>query len=255
MQRFREGFTSIPAMRTLGDAWDRDVAGAAREAARLGWTLASELRARGVDFSFTPVLDLDYGTSGVIGNRAFHRNPNAVAHLAAAFRDGLSAGGMPAVGKHFPGHGFVAADSHEDLPRDDRPRERIDADDLVPFAALVRKGIEAIMPAHVVYPAVDARPAGYSRVWIQDVLRGRLGFDGLVVSDDLGMAAATAEGDIVARAEAAIAAGCDVVLSCNEHAATDELLERWKPPSSPDLARRLATPRRPRAGAPPELSQ
>ena len=240
VQRFREGFTQIPAMRTLGEMWDRDVSAAAREAMRLGWTLASELRVRGVDFSFTPVLDLDYGTSTVIGNRAFHRNPNAVAHLAAAFCDGLSAGGMAAVGKHFPGHGFVAADSHEGLPRDDRTRERIAADDLVPFAALIRKGIEAIMPAHVVYPAVDSRPAGYSNVWIRDMLRGRLGFDGLVVSDDLGMAAAVAEGDIVARADAAVAAGCDVVLSCNEHDATDELLARWRPSPSPDLARRLA---------------
>jgi len=186
------------------------------------------------------VLDLDYGTSTVIGNRAFHRNPNAVAHLAAAFCDGLSAGGMAAVGKHFPGHGFVAADSHEGLPRDDRTRERIAGDDLVPFAALIRKGIEAIMPAHVVYPAIDSRPAGYSNVWIRDVLRGRLGFDGLVVSDDLGMAAAVAEGDIVARADAAVAAGCDVVLSCNEHDATDELLARWMPSPSPDRARRLA---------------
>jgi len=240
VQRFRESFTQIPAMRMLGEMWDRDVAAAAREATRLGRTLASELRVRGVDFSFTPVLDLDYGTSTVIGNRAFHRNPNAVAHLAAAFCDGLSAGGMAAVGKHFPGHGFVAADSHEGLPRDDRTRERIAADDLVPFAALIRKGIEAIMPAHVVYPAVDSRPAGYSNVWIRDVLRGRLGFNGLVVSDDLGMAAAVAEGDIVARADAAIAAGCDVVLSCNEHDATDELLARWRPSPSPDLARRLA---------------
>ena len=251
MQRFREGFTLIPAMRTLGDAWDRDVAGAAREAARLGWTLASELRGRGLDFSFAPVLDLDYGTSAVIGNRAFHRNPNAVAHLAAAFHDGLSAGGMPAVGKHFPGHGFVAADSHEGLPCDDRPRERVAADDLVPFAALIRKGIEAIMPAHVVYPAVDARPAGYSRVWIRDVLRSGLGFDGLVISDDLGNRRRHAEGDIVARADAALAAGCDVVLSCNEHAATDELLERWKPPSSPDLARRLANMLGRAVGPPP----
>ena len=240
VQRFRESFTQIPAMRMLGEMWDRDVAAAAREATRLGRTLASELRVRGVDFSFTPVLDLDYGTSTVIGNRAFHRNPNAVAHLAAAFCDGLAAGGMAAVGKHFPGHGFVAADSHEGLPRDDRTRERIAADDLVPFAALIRKGIEAIMPAHVVYPAVDSRPAGYSNVWIRDVLRGRLGFDGLVVSDDLGMAAAVAEGDIDARADAAIAAGCDVVLSCNEHDATDELLARWRPSPSPDLARRLA---------------
>lgn len=240
VQRFREGFTAIPAMRTLGEMWNRDVAAAAREAVSVGWTLASELRARGIDFSYTPVLDLDYGTSGVIGDRAFHRNPNAVAHLASALRRGLAAGGMAAVGKHFPGHGFVATDSHEDLPRDERPREVVAADDLVPFAALVRSGIEAIMPAHVAYPAVDARPAGYSRVWIRDVLRSGLGFDGLVISDDLGMAAAVAEGDIVARADAAIAAGCDVVLSCNEHAATDDLLDRWKPAPAPELARRLA---------------
>ena len=242
VQRFREGFTEIPPMRTLGERWDRDVAAAALEAVRLGWTLASELRSRGVDFSFAPVLDLDHGTSGVIGDRAFHRNPNAVAHLAAAFCDGLRAGGMAAVGKHFPGHGFVAADSHVDLPRDDRTRDEISTADLVPFATLISKGIAAIMPAHVIYSAFDAKPAGYSRVWLDEVLRGRLGFDGLVVSDDLGMAAAFAEGDIVARADAAVMAGCDVVLTCNDHAAADDLLDRWKPsPHSPsDLARRMA---------------
>ena len=240
VQRFREGFAPIPAMRTLGERWDRDVAEAAREARRVGWMLASELRARGIDFTFAPVLDLDYGTSGVIGDRAFHRNPNAVAHLAATFCDGLAIGGMAAVGKHFPGHGYVAADSHVDLPCDDRPRERIAADDLVPFAALIRHGLAAIMPAHVIYPAVDARPAGYSRVWLNDVLRNRLGFDGLIISDDLGMAGAVAEGDIVARAGAAVAAGCDLVLTCNEPAAADDLLVRWKPVPSPDLARRAA---------------
>ena len=240
VQRFREGFTPIPAMRTLGDLWDRDVAEAAREAVRLGWTLASELRKCGVDFSFTPVLDLDYGTSGVIGDRAFHRNPNAVAHLAAAFCDGLGAGGMAAVGKHFPGHGFTAADSHDEIPVDDRPLERLVADDLVPFAALVKRGLAAVMPAHVVYPAVDAKAAGYSRVWLQEILRERLRFDGLIVSDDLGMGGAAAEGDIVARAEIACAAGCDVVLACNDMAASDLLLERWRLPPSPDLARRFA---------------
>ena len=226
VQRFRGGFTAIPPMRTLGEWWDRDIAGAAREATQLGWTLASELRAHGVDFTFAPVLDIDHGTSSVIGDRAFHRNPNAVAHLAAAFIAGLKAGGMAAVGKHFPGHGFVTADSHVELPRDERPSERIATVDLVPFAALIGKGLAAIMPAHVIYPAVDAKPAGYSAVWIENELRGRLGFDGLVVSDDLGMAAAFAEGDIVARADAAMAAGCDLVLTCNDHAAAGDLLTR-----------------------------
>jgi beta-N-acetylhexosaminidase len=240
VQRFRDGFTAIPPMRTLGELWDRDIAGAAREARRLGFVLASELRNRGVDFSFAPVLDLDYGASGVIGNRAFHRNPNAVAHLAAAFVGGLNAGGMAGVGKHFPGHGFVAADSHDELPRDDRPLEQIAAADLVPFAVLIRCGLAAIMPAHVAYTAVDARPAGFACAWLREILRDRLRFDGLVISDDLGMAAAVAEGDIVARADAAVAAGCDLVLSCNDHVTSDDLLARWKPRHSADLAHRLA---------------
>jgi len=238
VQRFREGFTPIPAMRTLGELWDRDVAAAAREATQTGWTLASELRARGVDFSFTPVLDLDYGASGVIGDRAFHRNPNAVAHLSVALCKGLAAGGMAAVGKHFPGHGFVAADSHEALPEDTRPFERIAVDDLVPFAVTVQHGLEGVMPAHVVYPAVDREPAGYSRKWLQEILRERFGFVGAIFSDDLGMAGAAAAGDIVARADAAHRAGCDIVLACNDMAASQQLLERWKPVPSPDLARR-----------------
>ena len=240
VQRFRDGFTAIPAMRTLGERWDGDVAGAAAEAERLGTVIARELRAHGVDFSFTPVLDLDYGASTVIGSRAFHANPNAAAHLAACLRRGLDAGGCPAVGKHFPGHGFVAADSHTDVPVDERPLAELLAADLVPFAVLARAGLEGVMPAHVVYPAVDAVPAGYSRVWLQDVLRGRLGFDGLVFSDDLGMAGAFTAGDIVARADAAVAAGCDMVLTCNEFADADDLLARWRPAPQPDLARRAA---------------
>jgi beta-N-acetylhexosaminidase len=240
VQRFRDGFTTIPPMRALGELWDRDVAAAAREATRLGWTIASELRAHGIDFSFTPVLDLDYGASTVIGDRAFHRNPNAAAHLAAALHNGLRAGGMPAVGKHFPGHGFVAADSHIAVPVDDRPLDRLIADDLVPFAAMVGQGLEGVMPAHVVYPAIDAQPAGYSARWLQEILRGRLGFDGLIFSDDLEMAGAHGAGDIVARAVAARAAGCDTVLVCNDFAAAERLLDGWQPSPEADFGRRAA---------------
>jgi beta-N-acetylhexosaminidase len=240
VQRFRDGFTAIPAMRTLGELWDRDVAQAATEAERLGQLMARELRAHGIDFSFTPVLDLDFGASAVIGDRALHGNPNAVAHIASCLRRGLNAGGCAAVGKHFPGHGFIAADSHVDLPVDERTLDALLADDLVPFAVLAKAGMEAVMPAHVIYPAVDGVAAGFSRVWLQDILRGRLAFDGLIFSDDLEMAGAHGAGDIVERAEAAVAAGCDMVLACNDHAAMDELLLRWKPVPQPDLARRAA---------------
>lgn len=240
VQRFREGFTAIPPMRTLGALWDRDVAAAVVEAERLGCTIARELRAQGIDFSFTPVLDLDFGASTVIGDRAFSENPNAAAHLASCLRRGLGAGGCAAVGKHFPGHGFVGADSHHEVPVDTRPLADLVAHDLVPFAVLAREGLEAVMPAHVIYPAVDEVPAGYSRVWLQDILRGRLAFDGLVFSDDLGMAGAQTAGDIVARADAALAAGCDMVLTCNEPDAADALLARWRPAAQPRLADRAA---------------
>lgn len=240
VQRFRDGFTAIPPMRILGELWDRDVAAAAVEARRLGEIIARELRAHGVDFSFAPVLDLDFGTSGVIGDRALSGNPNAVSHLAACLHKGLRAGGCAAVGKHFPGHGGVAADSHLEVPVDTRTLADLLAHDLVPFAALAKAGLEAVMPAHVIYPAVDDTPAGYSRIWIQDILRERLDFDGLVFSDDLGMAGAHTAGDIVARAEAALSAGCDMVLTCNEPAAADELLSRWRPETQPRLADRAA---------------
>lgn len=240
VQRFRDGFSAIAPMRRLGEQWDRDAAGAANEAQRIGATIAAELGAKGVDFSFVPVLDLDYGTSGVIGDRALHRNPNAVAHLAAALCAGLRSGGMAAVAKHFPGHGFVSADSHAEIPVDPRTLSALEKDDLVPFSALIRLGIEGVMPAHVIYSAVDPRPAGYSREWLQDILRRRLGFDGLVFSDDLSMAAAKFAGDVVARAEMARNAGCDMVLVCNDPAGADDLLTGWKPGAAPELARRSA---------------
>jgi beta-N-acetylhexosaminidase len=167
------------------------------------------------------VLDLDFGASRVIGDRALHGNPNAVAHLASCLRRGLNAGGCAAWASTFRA-GFVSADSHVDLPVDERTLDMLFVEDLVPFAVLAHRGLEAIMPAHVMYPAVDIVAAGYSRVWLQDILRGRLGFDGLIFSDDLDMAGAQAAGDIVAR-DAAMAAGCDMVLCCNDHAANDDL--------------------------------
>jgi beta-N-acetylhexosaminidase len=236
VQRFREGFTEIPAMRALGELWDRDVAAAAAEAERLGGVIAAELSGHGVDFSFTPVLDLDHRRSAIIGNRAFHQNPNAVAHLATALCRGLRAGGVAAVGKHFPGHGFVVADSHSEIPLDERPLAALEKDDLVPFGVLIARKLEAIMPAHVMYPAVDGMPAGFSHVWLAEILRTRLGFDGMIFSDDLSMAGARGMGDIVARADAACAAGCDMVLVCNDPPTADDLLARWRSASNPGLA-------------------
>ena len=238
VQRFRDGFSAIPPMRTLGELWDRDVAAAASEARGIGATIAGELGAHGVDFSFTPVVDIDQGRSTVIGNRAFHRNPNAVAHLASALCAGLRSRGMAAVAKHFPGHGFVAADSHTELPVDARPLGALESEDLVPFRSLIRLGVEGVMPAHVAYPDVDDRPAGFSRVWLQEILRQRLGFHGLVFSDDLSMAGARGAGDIVARAEAAHDGGCDMVLVCNDAVAAAQLLSRWRPALSDDLGPR-----------------
>ncbi|HWZ69909.1 MAG TPA: beta-N-acetylhexosaminidase [Casimicrobiaceae bacterium] len=240
VQRFRDGFTELPPMRKLGERWDRDARGAADEAERCGRIIALELAAHGVDFSFTPVLDLDHGQSSVIGDRAFHRDPGAVAELAAALCRGLRAGGMAAVGKHFPGHGFATADSHHETPIDDRALALLENDDLVPFRTLIGVGLEGVMPAHVVYPAIDPRPAGFSDVWLRTILRERMGFDGMIFSDDLSMAGAGFAGDVVARADAALTAGCDMVLVCNDAPAADVLLSRWRPPPNRDLMRRTA---------------
>jgi beta-N-acetylhexosaminidase len=224
VQRFRAGFSPIPPMARLGRLWDADPAQGLAAARDVGLLIASELTACGIDFSFTPVLDLDYGPSGVIGDRAFHRDPQAVAALAGAVLAGLRTRGVAAVGKHFPGHGFVAADSHTAVPVDERSLAQIEAQDLLPYAALIGMGLAAVMPAHVIYPRVDGAPAGFSRVWLQDILRGRLGFRGVIFSDDLSMEGAAVAGGIVQRAHAALTAGCDVVLVCNRPDSADELL-------------------------------
>jgi beta-N-acetylhexosaminidase len=240
VQRFRHGFTTIPAMRALGRLFDRDPAQALAAARGCGYVMASELQAHGVDFTFAPVLDVDYGESGVIGDRALHANPDIIATLAEALQGGLSAAGMTSVGKHFPGHGYVRADSHLDVPVDDRPMAEITAKDLVPFQRLARAGMGAVMPAHVVYPKVDAKPAGFSSIWLQKILRDRLQFDGLVFSDDLTMEGARTAGGMVARANAALNAGCDMVLVCNDPRAQDTVLEGLERRSvAPTLARRL----------------
>ena len=239
VQRFLAGFTRLPPMSVLGALWQQDEAAARAAAENVGTVLAAELRACGIDLSFTPVLDLDWGRCAVIGNRAFHRDPQIVSELALALQRGLQQGGMSTCGKHFPGHGFVAGDSHFLMPQDDRSLAQLEADDLIPFARMAAAGMGSVMPAHVVYPAVDARPAGFSPVWLQDILRGQLDFDGVIFSDDLGMEGAAGAGGFVARAEAALAAGCDMVLVCNQPERADEVLAGLQPPSQPRLAERL----------------
>lgn len=240
VQRFRDGFTQIPPMREFGKIWDTNPKKAKALAMEAGWILAAELRAHGVDFSFTPVLDMDYGDSLVIGDRAFHLKPQAIQDLAFALMQGLKKGGMAAVGKHFPGHGFVVADSHVSMPVDDREFDEIAQHDMQPFRMLIDEGIPAIMPAHVIYPKVDDRPAGFSPRWLQKVLRERLGFNGAIFSDDLSMEAATAGGDVTSRALAALQAGCDMVLLCNQPAMADELLENLQWTISAQSLSRLA---------------
>jgi len=240
VQRFRNGFVALPSMRQLGRLHDRDGRKAKAYAQLLGWLMAAELRAVGIDLSFAPVLDLDRGTSAVIADRAFHHNPETVADLAHAFMVGMDLAGMRAVGKHFPGHGTAAADSHVAMVTDNRRYEDIAAEDLVPFERMIHFGLAALMAAHVVYPRVDAKPAGFSRVWLQEVLRERLGFQGAIFSDDLGMAAAGVAGDMTDRAVAALDAGCDMVLLCNELTMIPAVLDRLADYRNPASQLRLA---------------
>lgn len=225
VQRFRDGFSAIPAMRELGRLWDRNREAAKETARATAYVIGAELGAHGVDFSFAPVLDLDYGGSSVIGDRALHYDPNAVGALAGAIVQGYADAGMGAVGKHFPGHGFATADTHHDVARDERTRKEIFGKDMLPYRVAIQAGLAAVMPAHVIYPQCDPEPAGYSRYWLQEVLRGKLGFEGLVFSDDLSMAGASTVGGPPERARAALAAGCDMVLLCNDPEGQNQLLE------------------------------
>lgn len=217
VQRFQNGFTRLPPASFYVNH--------AELAAPAGWLMASELLAVGVDFSFAPVLDVDCGISTVIGNRSFAQNAAIATQLASAFREGMQQAGMAATGKHFPGHGAVAADSHVSLPIDGRSFADIFDKDILPFKYLIEEGLEGVMPAHVVYSAVDARPAGFSSFWIQDVLRKQLGFNGTVFSDDLSMEGAASAGGFAERAKLAQAAGCDMLLVCNNLSAAMEVLD------------------------------
>jgi beta-N-acetylhexosaminidase len=224
----------------FGDIYKHDPKEARRCAELAGWLMAAELRAIGVDFSFAPVLDLAHGVSGVIGNRAFHGNPRIAATLAYAFMRGMNEAGMSAVGKHFPGHGGVVEDSHLALPVDNRDFDTLMSEDIVPFAHMIENGLPAIMPAHVIYAKVDNKPAGYSRIWLQDILRNQLKFQGVIFSDDLTMEAACIAGSYGERAAQALAAGCDMVLVCNHTDGAVEVVEYLKDYSSPASQMRLA---------------
>ena len=233
VQRFKtDGFTHLPPMRALGELWMKDALRATNAATACGYVLGAELRACGVDFSFTPVLDLDWGGSGVIGDRAFHADARVTTLLAKSLMHGLLQAGVANCGKHFPGHGFVKADSHTDIPVDRRSRKAVMADDAAPYGWL-NTALTSVMPAHVVYPKVDTRPACFSSRWLNEILRGQLGFSGAIFSDDLSMAGARlidgVEVNYTTAGVVALAAGCDMVLLCNQSVdggeAVDEMLE------------------------------
>lgn len=239
VQRFRtDGFTHLPAMGKLGKLWHEDVFKATRVTTAVGYVLASELRACDIDLSFTPVLDLDYGTSAVIGDRAFDADPRVVAMLAKSLNHGLLLAGMANCGKHFPGHGFVAADSHHEIPVDERSLTEILSVDAQPYDWL-GMSLAAVMPAHVIYPQVDPNPAGFSAKWLKEILRGKYAFDGVIFSDDLSMQGASAAGDVVTAAHAALDAGCDMVLICNSPEKADRLLREMKPVTDTVSQRRI----------------
>jgi beta-N-acetylhexosaminidase len=234
VQRFREGFTRLPAMAKLGALYDQDRVAALSATSDVGYVLAVELRARGVDYSFTPVLDLDYGPSRVIGDRAFHRQPEAVIALAKALGEGLREGGMGSCGKHYPGHGFVIPDSHVELPVDNRPLEAIQ-EDIEPYRQLA---LDGVMAAHVIYDCYDCNTAVFSNRWIT-YLRNDIKFNGVVFTDDLSMEGAGVVGDMLNRVSAAHQAGCDMLLVCNAPDAVAQVLENWKPAVDPECCKRI----------------
>ena len=235
VQRFRDGFTRLPALARIGELYARDPRAAIARAEEHAWLMASEMRAIGVDLSFAPVIDLARGNRA-IGERAFDADPQIVSELGQAYLRGMRLAGMAATIKHFPGHGSVAEDTHFDPAIDPRSLDELRNTDLVPFIDGVAAGAEAVMMAHVTYPVIDAWPAGYSRIWIEDVLRGELGFRGIVIGDDIGMAAAEPLGSIAARIEAHLLAGCDLLLACSP-AIVDEAIaaSAHATPCAPEL--------------------
>jgi len=234
VQRFRDGFTRLPTMAALGKLWDVDPEAATKAACQVGYVLAAELRARGVDYSFTPVLDLDYGPSRVIGDRAFHRQPAAVIALAKALGEGLRQAGMGSCGKHYPGHGYVVPDSHVELPVDDRPFEAMQ-EDMEPYRQLL---LDGVMAAHVIYNCMDCNTAVFSNKWIS-YLRNDIKFDGVVFTDDLSMAGAGVVGGMLDRVETAYNAGCDMLLVCNAPDVVGDVLDHWQPEVDPVRGKRV----------------
>ncbi len=243
VQRFRDGFYRLPPLRWIGHQYDLDNAEGRRLAQTCGWLMAAEVLDTGVDFSFAPVVDLDYGTSEVIGDRSFHRDPEVVAELASAYVLGMHKAGMIAVAKHFPGHGYVVADSHLDLPVDPRTRAEL-YDDLVPFGRLIRQGVEGVMIAHVRFPQVDGAVASLSPYWLRTALRAELGFGGVIFSDDLSMKALASEGEMPERARRALAAGADMALICNDPDGVEATLDALRGRQDPVSQARLVMLRR-----------
>ena len=239
VQRFKEGFTTIPPMRKLGEIWDKDSNKANHLAFLIGQTIATELRVFDIDFSFTPVLDIDYSESTVIRDRAFHGNIETIKALASSLLEGLKEGGMHGVGKHFPGHGYIKTDSHLSISEDKRALDEIESKDMSIFISLIKQGLNAVMPSHVLYSAIDEHPAGFSRFWLKSQLREKYHFQGAIFSDDMSMKAAILGGEMKDRLLKALDAGCDMVLLCNSPQLVDEVLSQlhWK--MSSESAERL----------------
>lgn len=241
VQRFRDGFQRLPPATVFGELYQQSPQAACQAVQQAAWLMASELQSVGVDYSFAPVLDIDRGICSAIGDRAFSADPEVVSILSKAWLQGTQQAGMAAVGKHFPGHGGVEADSHLALPRDERSLSQLQAEDLQPFRDLIQAGLQAVMPAHVVYPAVDTLPAGFSSQWLQIILRHELGFQGVIISDALDMAAAEVAGSFVERSIAALHAGCDQLLVCNNREAAVQVVEALADYHNPQAEARLQT--------------
>jgi beta-N-acetylhexosaminidase len=252
VQRFRSGFSRLPPARRIGQLFDTDRAGGISAARTMGWLMAAELRAHGVDLSFAPTVDLDYGLNEAIGDRALHPTADATAQLAVAYMLGMRDAGMAATAKHFPGHGAVVADSHVSLPVDRRKLVDLDAD-LAPYRRLIANGLSGVMVAHILLPAEDAAPASLSAYWIRGVLRTELNFQGAIFTDDLSMGAVAAGGDIVERCQRALAAGCDMLLVCNDPASRARALSGLQATADPASQLRLVRMRGQERLSPTEL--